>query len=180
MAEITIPQICEIFHCDSVGLANGGEVELRESDQNVDYIVRLSNVPEDCIIVKMDRFEARAGFFSESCELPVGKRADYALIDMVGQKIVVVELKKGTYENGHVRSQLSGGAALFDYLSSLLKWHADCENLFKGFCLHFVVIGKKSASRKTTRNQFSNTSPNHFLKVVRRNGEPIPFRMLIN
>lgn len=93
--------------------------------------VKLSDVPADAQIIKVDNFDLQGRFICTAGNSDVGKRCDYVIIDAQHSRILLIELKLGTKGDGErkqVVAQLKGGRVVIDYLVALIA-HFHSESL---------------------------------------------------
>lgn len=126
-----VKRIVEVIQPDDVVLAEAtgrsqGQYHIHLSevdDKKGERFVRLTDVPESLIAVKLDSFDLNRAFVQTGGGKPYGRRCDYLLVDPINHLLTFIELKLGT-TGGHAKDvvlQLKGGRAIADYMASLMR-----------------------------------------------------------
>lgn len=141
-------------------VSGSGEAELVEES----YSVTVKGIPQGSVLVKTDLLDSK-GFVTGD---PYGRRADYALIDFLNDRITFIELKSRNPNHQHVADQLRGAGAVLDYVTTIVR-HFMLESIdFANFERRYVLLsnnGGKDSVRK-------NLEPNDFLILKRRSSVP--------
>lgn len=141
---------------------------LAETNSKLPYNVKIINVPSDCILIKMDKFQGQSSLFKgnhDEC-----KCADYCLVAASktnGNHIVYIELKHGNSKN-KVISQLKGAKCLLEYCKAVVGEYFDDKEFLNDYYEHYVCISNIQRSMKKTPTRItsiSNDTPETFLKI---------------
>lgn len=156
---------------------HGKSVQLKE-DQASDSQITISQVPEDAVIIKCDKFpaptEVLKGEYGEC------KRCDYIILLLYkGQKYALfIELKRGKKSEDHIIRQLKGGSCVLDYCRAVLEHFHEIKKplgdyKFRYVCFTNTQINKKTVRLQRPKGRPSHTTPAKFLKVSRARREPL-------
>lgn len=162
---------------DACAQIEGGTVTLRENHQT-EYSVSIRSLPDDCIVIKTDRFREQDTFLTD--ENGIQKRCDYVLISESNKKIIFIELKKGSPNSKDIISQLKGGTCVIEYLRniSVQFWESNILSEYKKIYIAWTDAGtsKKRGTRKVMRGDFSK--PDSYMKLSGK--APLHFMYIIS
>lgn len=136
--------------------------------QEPSSIVTIYNLPDDAIIVKVDKFEVDKIFQGAKDEC---KRADYVVISRSGGKkrIIYIEMKKTKDSEKQIIAQLKGATCFVSYCKEIAKVFWGERDFLTGFQPRFVSFGHTgSINKKKTRVERTaacHDTPERMLKI---------------
>ncbi|MBS4068174.1 MAG: hypothetical protein KGZ62_06205 [Sulfurimonas sp.] len=131
-------------------------------------VVTIHNVPDDAVVIKVDKFEVDKVFNGSKDEC---KRADYVIIsDSCGKKrILYIEMKKTKDSEKQIISQLKGATCFVAYCKEIASVFWEKRDLLSGFQERFVSFGhtgginkKRTRIERPTRD---HNTPERLMKI---------------
>lgn len=155
---------------------NRKKLVLREKQAN-DSCVEIYNVPEDSIVIDLDRAFSNQGLFRGSqgeC-----KRADYVLISETEQTVLFIELKQGTKERTEIIGQLRGALCVFEYCQVIAREFFHEPAFLRHYQQRFVAFKHTSSRQRKTvieRGVAVHATPEQALMVS--NARSVQFKQM--
>lgn len=134
--------------------------------QTTDSRVRINNMPNDSLIIKVDHFESPNKIFNgnnDEC-----KRADFVIICFKDKIIIFIEMKKKSACMKHVVKQLLGADCFINYCQNVGRSFWNHEEFLDGYDRRYVCISKTQLAKQKTRvtkNSPINNTPENALKI---------------
>jgi hypothetical protein len=146
-----------------------GKYEALLEEPGEGYSIRLCQLPQDAVVIKMDRFPAPNTFFA--CSQGEAKRADYTVVALHQGACwaVHIELKGGKNSLAReVADQLRGSACLLRYIKGIGQRFWRDDHFLEHFEERYVSVRNLSISRQpsrlTSKNETHN-EPERMLKL---------------
>jgi len=171
--ELLLPAACE----DIYSIRDGSfGVTIKETHQN-EYSLEIRSIPEDSIVIKIDKFKAQDTLFQEL--KGVRKRADYAIISESKKIIIFIELKASDDPSAFIKQQLKGAQCAVEYIQSIGKVFWDKQAFLNNYTRYYAACCNISIRKKGTKpiNKGSHKKIDTFLKIS--GAGPIYFNKLI-
>ena len=130
--------------------------------------VEINGIPDDTIIVKIDKFPDPSNLFNGNkgeC-----KRADYAIIAEYRSKnrILFIEMKKTKGSKKEIIQQLKGAGCILKYIQEIGQQFWNKADFLTDFEYRFISFGHTSIrKRKTriTRQSDIHNTPENMMKI---------------
>ncbi|OXU14053.1 hypothetical protein SMSP1_02215 [Sedimentisphaera salicampi] len=128
---------------------------LRETGQDaILKKVKLSNIPQNAVILKMDACKCPEYIFRTTKDH--NKRCDYLLIYQKSEEpvpqLVFIELKSRKLKGIKISNQFISSVCLFDYINSILMNFYEIKALSETK-RHFILLHKKRIAKSKTRKK---------------------------
>ncbi|AQQ09476.1 hypothetical protein L21SP3_01281 [Sedimentisphaera cyanobacteriorum] len=128
---------------------------LRESGKEAKLKhVKLSNIPDNSLILKIDACKCPEYIFSSTKDHNI--RCDYLLIYQNTEEsppdLVFIELKSKKLKGSKYSSQFKSSVCLFEYINSILINFYEIKSLSKAK-KHFILLHKKRIAKTNTRKK---------------------------
>ncbi len=123
------------------------KVTLREPQADDSYL-EVFNVPQDSIVIDLDRAFSNSNFYIGSqgeC-----KRADFIIISEYARKILFIELKKSNEKLHYIIKQLKGALCAFEYTQSIVKHFFDENNFLDNYEKRFISVTRTTPGKRKT------------------------------
>jgi hypothetical protein len=145
-----VESLRNLLHEGTVVVPEGRTVTLRE-EQCDDSEVTLSELPDDTLIVRLDRFPDARGFLKN--EKGECGRCDFLVLTVYkGRSFALfLEMKRGKTEAHKITQQLRGGWCVFLYLEALLEKFHDKRRIAAGFRTRFAACRKTKLDKRPIR-----------------------------
>lgn len=169
---------------------NGGKyaVELKDTDiSGNEYTFKISDVPQDTIIIRADKFPNTGVFFKGSTQTGICQKADYIIIskksDGSSHRIIIIELTKGTSKDAKfIIKQLKGAKCILKYCESIIEHFFNKKDILKNAPIHYVAVVNAGGARKQginyTNNPTKNQKVENFLKIT--SGKDFQFKYFVS
>jgi len=139
-----------------------------EEPQQPDSIVEIKGLPENVIIIKVDKFPAPDTVFNGTngeC-----RRADYVIIadEAERKRILFIEMKRKKAPECEIVEQFKGAVCFIAYCKEIAKQYFNCTNMFADYEYRFVSFGHTSVAKRKTRYEKTaqmHNKPDKMLKV---------------
>jgi hypothetical protein len=130
-----------------------------EEPQQPDSMVIIKGLPENVLILKVDKFPAPDTVFMGTkgeC-----RRSDYLIIaeDSGRKRLLFIEMKRKKAPECEITEQFKGAVCFVAYCKEIAKQFFDCNDMFSGFEYRFVSFGHTSIPKRKTR--FEKTAKTH-------------------
>ncbi len=167
-------------------------IELHEnanitSGQTRNYIITISNVPEESLIIKCDSFPCLSSFISEK---GMNCRADYAILHIKDSKpiISIIEItsskNKKAKSSSQITNQLLGAKSVIEYCKTLLI-NFKSESILNNPNYSFVTIyglGRGTQKQPVYPNITGDIGkkPDTPIEYLKPSSDALRFEMLFN
>ena len=128
-----------------------------DEPQAIDSSVRISNMPFDAIVIKIDAFLSPDDIFNGGqgeC-----KRADYVIISIEKNCILYIEIKRTKDSWEQIVKQLMGAQCVLKYCQEIGRIFWKQKDFLEGYEHRFISIGYTSISKRKTR--IEKKAPKH-------------------
>lgn len=133
--------------------------------------VTIVNLPDDSIVVNVDKFEGSAHVFE--CDLGICKRADYALISESTKSVLYIELKSSSSSlRKDIVHQFIGAQCFITYCKEVVRKFWKIDNFMDNYIERYVsIVGISSSQRPVTEGDTgaAHGSPEAFMKIKHPN-----------
>ncbi len=147
-----------------------------------DYSVKITNVPDDLYVIKVDLFRAPSNIFQGMQH--ENKRADYILISSKRRCIIYIELKRNEDENQNIVAQLKGAFCFCKYVQAIGKEFWKNAKFLDNYKHRFVLLWKMNVSVNKRPTSIKPTSthdtPETALRITGADSKPPKFNQLID
>lgn len=117
---------------------HGKKKVILEEPQTTDSTVAVFNIPDDAVVVDLDRaFNNEKLFAGSQGEC---KRADFLLISEQQQKVIFIEMKRGKAKEGDIIKQLTGSLCAFEYCQRIADAFFNEADFLAGYQKRFVSL----------------------------------------
>ncbi|MDR1689349.1 MAG: hypothetical protein LBS21_12155 [Clostridiales bacterium] len=150
------------------------------TEPKFDYSIKISNPPNDTIVLKCDSFPDTSNFFrgkSGEC-----KRADYIVFSESENAVLIMELKysKDSSSNKDIIAQLKGAKSILDYCKSIAASFLGNEDFLENYEHRYYkvlsVVQPRAFSDIKNKNHYKNDIPENARTI---HGKYIPFSKLL-
>lgn len=137
--------------------------------QAPDSMVEIRGIPDNAVVIKMDKFPDLRNFLSNSrheCS-----RADFAIIAESNKKKIVlfIEMKKTKAKECELIEQLHGARCVLTYCEEVGKRFYNCRDFLAGYEYRYVSFYKtsirKTGSRTILKQNKRHDTPEKMLKI---------------
>lgn len=131
-------------------------------------IVTIHNLPDDAVVIKVDKFEVGKVFNGSNDEC---KRADYVVISDSGGKkrILYIEMKKSKDPEKQIVAQLKGATCFVGYCKEIAKMFWGERTFLSEFQSRFVSFGHTGSIKKrrtrVDRSMSCHNTPERMMKI---------------
>lgn len=144
----------------------GKNAVILNEPQVEDSSVKIANIPNDAIVVKLDSFDAPDGIFRGSqgeC-----KRADFVIISEERKCILYIEIKRTKDSWQQIEKQLLGAQCAIKYFQEIGKSFWSNQSFLRDYKHRFISIGHTTIPKRKTklsRPTKAHDSPSKAMKI---------------
>ena len=114
------------------------------------YSIEINNVPEDALVIDVDKnLEVRLFSSAEGA----GKRVDFMIVSEAEKTILFIEMKKGNVDKPAIIRQLKGGLCVFEYCQSVAREFYGEKRFLSDYKKRYVVFSRIFANKKQVRRK---------------------------
>lgn len=159
----------------------GKLVTILDEPKQPDSSITIVNLPHDCVVVNVDRFDGSAHVFN--CDTGICKRADYALISESTKSVLYIELKSSlSYLRKDIVHQFVGAQCFIYYCKQVAGRFWGNHGFMDDYCERFVSIVEISSSQRPIfegEAGATHGSPDTFMKIKCPNRQFLHFNKLL-
>nr|VFJ42308.1 MAG: hypothetical protein BECKFW1821A_GA0114235_100167 [Candidatus Kentron sp. FW] len=144
------------------------QVTLGEPRDSEGRKVKISGLPNDAIVINVDKFPAPDAVFT--CRKGECKRADFIVIADTGKKRVIlcIEMKAVKGKESEIVQQLKGTRSLVGYCREVGQIFWKSRGFLDGYQYRFIKIAPNNTHKKTTwepPKTGTHDKPENMLKI---------------